>query len=99
MNVGNVGSGGTGVCYGHVGPTPYNTTLITGADTVNAEGLPIANLTAIGICSCGHISMVTTNSTDVIAEGTGVHRVGDSGQSSGTGAYTLISGTTTVNAD
>lgn len=96
VSVAKIGDTGIGTCPKHKSPKIYNVTFISGAGTVNANGVPIANLTTVGIATCGHPTVVISVSGTVNAEGTGVHRVGDSGMNYGT--YTVVSGSGNVNS-
>jgi hypothetical protein len=69
-----------------------------GATTVLTEGSGTVNATGLAIGSCGHPVSVLNFSTTVLAEGSGVHRLGDSGMGCNnvattiTGSATVISG-------
>ena len=89
-----VGSIGIGVCPCHLTPVSYTTIFVSGAATVNANGSPVANLTSIGISSCGHPTVALTVSATVNANSSGAHRIGDLG--SNCGSYTALTGSEDV---
>lgn len=64
-------------------PLSYTTIFSTGAAITNINKLPAANLTAIGISSCGHPTLAISGSKTVGIEKTPAHRVGDLGTNPG----------------
>jgi len=90
-----IGDIGVGTCTAHIVPVPITVTLLTGAPTVIAVGMPVAQIGSIGMCSCGHVSVALTGAATVIAVGLGVHRLGDMGLPPG-GSYNMIVGAPTV---
>lgn len=98
MGVGvcTVGSMVQGICPCHTAPVGYTAIFISGAPTVNTNGVNTANATSIGVSTCGHPVVVITQSATVLAEGTGVHRIGDISQNCGLGI--AITGSGNVNA-
>lgn len=87
---------GIGICLAHGIPVPITVTLITGALTVIAEGLPVATVGSMGVCSCGHMSVALLGASTVLAApGQGVHRIGDTGLPPG-GTYNMLTGAATV---
>lgn len=95
--VSRIGDIGIGTCSAHSSTKSVTVTIQTGAPTVTVEGSPVATMVSIGISSCGHASAVVTTSTTVRAEGSGVHRLGDTGVLPG-GSYTMIGSSATVSA-
>lgn len=96
-SVSKVGDIGVGVCPCHKSPVSYTTVFATGASSVPTNGQATANLTTIGVATCGHPTVVLSVSGTVTAEGTGVHRVGDAGANCG--GYTAITGSGDVLAN
>jgi uncharacterized Zn-binding protein involved in type VI secretion len=94
--IARVGDVGIGICPKHKSPKIYNVTFISGASTVNANGVPVCNMTTTGIATCGHPTTTISVSGTVYAEGTGVHRLGDSGMNYG--SYTVIAASPNVNS-
>lgn len=88
---GRVGDIGVGTCSPHPGTIPIVTQMITGSATVAANGIPVTTGLSLGLSTCGHVSIVATTSVTSIAEGQGVHRVGDIGTLPG-GSYILTTG-------
>jgi len=84
-----VGDIGMGVCFNHPVPIPYVTTLITGANTTQANGPAGAIVTSLGSATCGCTTTAQTGSTTVMKEGLGCHRLGDTG-TTGSGTYTMM---------
>lgn len=95
---GKVGSIGTGTCPCHppLPPIPYNTILVTGAATVNVNGVPVGIVGSVGISSCGHATVALIGSATVFANGQGVHRTGDIGMNCGN--YILLTGAVLTNS-
>jgi uncharacterized Zn-binding protein involved in type VI secretion len=96
VGIARVGDMGLGICPKHKSPKIYNVTFVSGAATVNTNGLSTTNLTTIGVATCAHPTVVISVSATVSAEGTGVHRLGDSGINYG--SYTVISSSGNVNS-
>lgn len=92
--VARVGDIGVGICPLHPSPVPYVTTFVTGATTVDTNGVNTGFVGTLGGCSCGHVSTAMTGSGTVDAEGSPVHRVGDLGTTGG--VYTTIVGSPNV---
>lgn len=94
-----VGDIGVGVCCCHSGCIGYVTTFITGASSppVNANSLIACIIGTIGVSSCGHPTTALTGSATVRHNGSGAHRIGDTGANCG-GPYTAVSGSPDVNA-
>jgi uncharacterized Zn-binding protein involved in type VI secretion len=88
--IGRVGDMGTGICYCHKHPKYYTTTIISGAEDVVINGLPVAQIGSIGVATCGHTTIALTGGS-VLIDGKFAHRVGDMGQGC-SGSYTLITG-------
>lgn len=88
--LGKLGSQGIGTCPCHRSPQDYITTIISGATTVNVNGVSAAQVGSLGVSTCGHMTVALSGSSSVFAEGKQVHRVGDTGENCG--PYTLISG-------
>lgn len=88
--LGKIGSQGIGICPCHRSPQDYITTLVTGAETVNVNGVAAAQVGSLGVSTCGHMTVALTGSESVFAEGKQVHRLGDQGVNCGN--YTLIEG-------
>jgi len=85
-----------GICPCHISPVSYVGIFVSGAGSVNTNGLTTCNASSIAISSCGHTIIVLTQSSTVLAEGTGVHRLGDISQNCGAGI--AITGSGNVNA-
>ena len=96
VGISKIGDTGIGTCPAHKSTKIYTVTFISGASTVNVNGVPAANLTTVGIASCGHPTIAISVSATVYANGTGVHRIGDSGLNYG--SYTVVSGSGNVNS-
>jgi hypothetical protein len=88
---GRVGDIGVGFCSAHPSTLSIVTVMITGAQSVGANGRPVTTKLSLGLSSCGHTSIVATTSTTSQAEGQGIHRVGDVGLLPG-GSYILTTG-------
>lgn len=95
--IGRVGDIGIGVCSAHTSPRPVVVTLVTGAPTVNANGLNTATAITVGISSCGHATVVLTFSATARSEKAGLHRIGDIGALP-SGIYTLVAGSSNSKA-
>ena len=76
-------------CHPPSPPIPYTATWIVGAGTVLTNGAGTVNATGMAIGSCGHPVVVLSFSGTVLAEGSGVHRLGDSGQGCNNVATTI----------
>ena len=92
--VSRIGDIGVGICRVH---GPQSGTLISGSNTVTAEGKQVSRSGDIVKAGCGHTGTMTIASYTVFVEGRGVARVGDifTGIFSGslrTGANTVFSG-------
>jgi len=93
-----VGDIGVGVCPCHEPPLAYTTVFSeTGAATsVKTNGQSQVIIGTIGIASCGHPTTAETGSGTVNAEGSGVHRLGDTG--SNCGGYTVTTSSDDVDS-
>ena len=89
---------GIGICPGHPIPIPFTAVITLACTTVLSEGLPAANLNSILMCSCGHTAIPLLVSGLVMAEGAGVHRLGDTGVSTPGGSYVITLAGATVQA-
>lgn len=96
ISASKVGDMGIGVCPCHVSPVSYTTIFVSGAPTVNINGVSAANITTVGISSCGHPTIVLSSSGTVFANGGGLHRVGDQGQNCGN--YVVVTGSPNVSS-
>jgi hypothetical protein len=88
---GRIGDIGIGTCSPHPGTIGIITTMVTGAATVGANGIPVTTRLSLGLSTCGHVSIVSGSSQTTRAEGQGVHRIGDLGLLPG-GTYILTTG-------
>ena len=94
-SVATVGCIGVGTCPKHKKPRPYVTTFISGANTVSANGLPVAVAgVTMGVSSCGHPTIAVTGTPTHRVEGLPLHRVGDMGQNFG--PYIVTTGSPNV---
>lgn len=88
-----VGDTGSGICYGHLVPTPFTTTFTSGANSCLVNGKPACVVGSTGITSCGHTTTATTGSSINYKEGKPSHRVGDAGVvDGGLGTYIVDTG-------
>lgn len=87
---------GLGVCPGHPIPVPFVVTITLASPTVLSTGFGVANLTSIGVATCGHTTVATMGSSTVKANGAGVHRLGDVGLTQAGGTYAMTLGSPTV---
>lgn len=90
-----LGDLGEGVCYLHDTPQPYITTFIEGATSAFADGKLLMTVGGIGLASCGHTTIAWSGSGLSVANGKGLHRVGDLG-STPNGPYVAITGSSTT---
>lgn len=99
-DAGNLSSQGQGICKhpSHSSPLPVTVTFTQGEDTYLIDGKPALTLNSKGIGSCGHPATPKTASDKMFANGSGLHRVGDTGELPGGGTYTLITGVSTFQA-
>ena len=86
---------GLGTCNDHVHPIPVTVFFDVGSGStvvvIGSEG--IVRVTDVGYATCGHTTMAVTGSSNVIVEGKGVHRVGDTGTIGVSGGtYTVQTG-------
>lgn len=95
VSVGNLASIGLGVCKHGTVTLPTVITWPAGSSTVMAEGSSVLNAVSVGISSCGCPAVPLSFSSVVLAEGSGLHRLGDTGMTS-TGNYALTSAANTV---
>lgn len=93
-NVGRVGDIGIGACSAHKTTLSVTVMIVTGTPIVKAGGIDVANATSIGLSSCGHPTVVLTQSPIAKVGGAFAHRVGDIGALPG-GSYVLQSGSPT----
>ena len=92
-----VGDIGRGICFAHKSPTPFTTTFVSGAPTVNANEKALCEIGTRGVTSCGHNTIATQGSSTVFSSsGKAVHRVGDSGIVVEGGTYIAVSGSDDV---
>ena len=88
---------GIGVCPGHPVPVPFTAVIIQGCTMTTSEGMPVSNSNSILMCTCGHTAIPTMFSSNVIAEGGGVHRLGDLGVNNAGGTYVIsLAGATVI---
>jgi uncharacterized Zn-binding protein involved in type VI secretion len=96
--IARVGDLGVGTCCCHSDPTCISMqgTILTGAATVNVNGLGAARVSDIIIGYCGHVGIIITGSGTVNGNGLGMARLGDFF----TGCFfgTIITGSTNVNS-
>jgi len=88
---------GVGVCPCHKSPQQYTTIFVTGAASINTNGVATAIIGSTGVASCGHPTVALTGAGTVLAEGSGVHRIGDTGANCG--SYTVLTGSGDVIAE
>lgn len=91
-----LGDIGMGVCPGHPIPVPFTSVIIQAGATVSADGNLVANLACVSSCTCGHSAMPILVSSNVLSEGTGIHRLGDTGMTMGNGTYVITQAGITV---
>lgn len=94
--VSRIGDIGVGTCPCHDTPVGYTTTFITGAQSVDADGLVVTVIGSIGVSSCGHSTVAFTGASFSDANGINIHRVGDVGANCG--AYVAVAGSPTTDA-
>lgn len=88
-----VGDQGEGICRAHPSPRKFTTTFVTGAETLNGDGVAVCVIGTVGKTSCGHTTIATTGSTTVVGpDGKAVHRVGDTGIVVEGGSYVATTG-------
>lgn len=80
---------GIGICPGHPVPVPFTAVIISACTMTISEGMPVANTNSVLMCTCGHSAIPTMFSSTVIAEGGGVHRLGDLGVNNAGGTYVI----------
>ena len=87
---------GVGTCCdsSHNGCVSMTGFIISSANTVIAEEIPVARCGDIVMGNCGHIGIIITCSNTVIAENSGLARIGD--QFVGTFSGTIVSGAISV---
>ena len=96
--VARLGDIGMGICSGHPPPPrPFTSTIIMAGVTVMADGSLVANLNCLSNCTCGHMAVPTLVSALTLSEGSGVHRLGDTGLTAGGGTYVVtLAGVTVI---
>lgn len=87
---------GIGTCPGHPIPVLFSAVIVQACSMVISEGKAAANANSLLICSCGHSAIPTMFSSTVIAEGSGVHRLGDPGINNAGGTYVMTLAGVTV---
>lgn len=93
--VAKVGDVSIGTCSAHRRTRVAVVTWVSGAASVFTNGAPTVTTVGVGVSSCGHTASVIGFSGSVIANGAGVHRVGDSGVVPG-GTTTTVTGSGNV---
>lgn len=96
--IAKLGDTGIGICPApeHIIPLPFTATIISGAATVLTNGIPSANAFSVSTCTCGHTAIAMSFSSNVLLNGGGAHRMGDTGINSAGGIYTIISASANV---
>lgn len=90
--IGTTASVGSGVCTGHYPPQSVTVEFPSGVSTFMVDGMPALNMTCVGVASCGHSATPNSGQAGLLIEGSPAHCVGDTGDLSGGGTYTLTSG-------
>ncbi len=87
--VARVGDIFVGVCRCHRDPISVTGTIISGSSNITVDGMPLARIGDMVMCSCGHVATIVSGGKNS-GQGMNIARVGD--VAAGCPVGTLVSG-------